>query len=104
MQGRARECLPFILPMVCIGVFMLHLSILFTLPLACVPLAAVLSSASHARLSYAGLGCTLLWLAMARKALPALPVSIALAVAFYFISRFVMEPVILPMTLELIYF
>ncbi len=66
--------------------------------------AAVLSSASHARLSYAGLGCTLLWLAMARKALPALPVSIALAVAFYFISRFVMEPVILPMTLELIYF
>ncbi|KAL4445803.1 hypothetical protein ABPG77_009002 [Micractinium sp. CCAP 211/92] len=52
----------------------------------------------------AGLGCTLLWLAMARKALPALPVSIALAVAFYFISRFVMEPVILPMTLELIYF
>lgn len=30
---------------------------------------------------------------MARKALPALPISITLAVAFYFISRFVMEPV-----------
>jgi presenilin 1 len=52
----------------------------------------------------AGLGCTLLWLAVARKALPALPVSIALAVAFYFISRFVMEPVILPMTLRLVFF
>lgn len=52
----------------------------------------------------AGLGCTLLWLAMARKALPALPVSIALGVSLYFISRFVMEPVILPMTLELVYF
>ncbi|PSC76470.1 presenilin isoform B [Micractinium conductrix] len=52
----------------------------------------------------AGLGCTLLWLAMARKALPALPISIVLAVSFYFISRFVMEPVILPMTLQLAYF
>jgi presenilin 1 len=52
----------------------------------------------------AGLGCTLLWLAVAHKALPALPVSIALAVIFYFVSRFVMEPVILPMTLELVYF
>ena len=52
----------------------------------------------------AGLGCTLLWLALAKHALPALPVSIVLAVAFYFISRFVMEPVILPMTLHLIYF
>lgn len=52
----------------------------------------------------AGLGCTLLWLAMAHKALPALPISIALAVSFYFISRFVMEPVVLPMTLELVYF
>jgi presenilin 1 len=52
----------------------------------------------------AGLGCTLLLLAVAHKALPALPVSIALAVMFYFISRFVMEPVILPMTLRLVYF
>lgn len=52
----------------------------------------------------AGLGCTLLWLAMARKALPALPISIALAVVFYFVSRFVMEPVLLPMTLRLVYF
>jgi presenilin 1 len=52
----------------------------------------------------AGLGCTLLWLALAKHALPALPISIAVAVAFYFISRYVMEPVILPMTLNLVYF
>jgi presenilin 1 len=52
----------------------------------------------------AGLGATLLMLAIAHKALPALPISIALAVSFYFISRFVMEPVILPMTLQLVYF
>ena len=52
----------------------------------------------------AGLGCTLLWLAVSHHALPALPISIALAVVFYFVSRFVMEPVILPMTLHLVYF
>jgi presenilin 1 len=52
----------------------------------------------------AGLGCTLLWLAIAHHALPALPVSIALAVLFYFVSRFVMEPVVLPMVLALVYF
>lgn len=52
----------------------------------------------------AGLGCTLMWLAVAHKALPALPISITLAVIFYFVSRFVMEPVILPMTLYLVYF
>ena len=52
----------------------------------------------------AGLGCTLLWLTVAHKALPALPISITLAVIFYFVSRFVMEPVILPMTMNLVYF
>jgi hypothetical protein len=52
----------------------------------------------------AGLGCTLLWLAVAHKALPALPISIAMAVLVYFVSRFVMEPVILPMALHLVYF
>lgn len=52
----------------------------------------------------AGLGCTLLLLAMAHKALPALPISIALAVTFYFVSRFVLEPVLLPTTLQLVYF
>lgn len=53
---------------------------------------------------FSGLGCTLLWLAMARKALPALPISIALAVTFYFVSRFVLEPVLLPQVLELMYY
>lgn len=52
----------------------------------------------------AGLGCTLILLAVAHKALPALPISIALAVVFYFVSRFVMEPVVLPMTLQMVYF
>jgi len=52
----------------------------------------------------AGLGCTLLLLALAHKALPALPVSIALAVMFYFVSRLVLEPVVLPMTLNLVFF
>ena len=51
-----------------------------------------------------GLGCTLLWLAMARKALPALPISIVLAVTFYFLSRFVLEPILLPQVLELVYY
>ncbi|KAF8056836.1 Psn [Scenedesmus sp. PABB004] len=39
-----------------------------------------------------GLGVTLLLLALTRRALPALPVSIALGVAFYFLTRLVMEP------------
>ncbi len=52
----------------------------------------------------AGLGMTLMILAMKRKALPALPLSILLAVLFYFASRWVMEPVFLPMTLNLVYF
>lgn len=51
-----------------------------------------------------GLGMTLVWLAVTHHALPALPISIAMAVLFYFVSRFVMEPVILPMTFNLVYF
>ena len=65
---------------------------------------ALLLSHAACAWSHAGLGATLLLLAMARKALPALPISISLAAVCYFLARFVMEPVFLPMTLDLIYF
>lgn len=52
----------------------------------------------------AGLVITLLLLALARKALPALPVSIALGVLFYFLTRLVMEPVMVPLSLNLGYY
>ena len=51
-----------------------------------------------------GLGCTLLWLAVARRALPALPISIALAVACFVLAKAVMEAVVLPASLALVYF
>lgn len=52
----------------------------------------------------AGLGCTLLWLSISRRALPALPISVALATLFYFLSRFALEPVIMPMVCNMVYF
>ena len=51
-----------------------------------------------------GLGITLMLLALYRKALPALPVSIALGVLFYFLTRLVMEPFIVPLSLNLAYY
>jgi presenilin 1 len=47
---------------------------------------------------------TLLLLAVARKALPALPISIALGVGFYFIARILLEPFILPLSINLLMF
>ena len=52
----------------------------------------------------AGLGMTLILLALARKALPALPISIALGVSFYFMARFLLEPFVLNLSLNLLYF
>eukprot|EP00878_Enallax_costatus_P032599 GHUV01035841.1.p1 GENE.GHUV01035841.1~~GHUV01035841.1.p1 ORF type:complete len:476 (+),score=147.97 GHUV01035841.1:204-1631(+) len=51
-----------------------------------------------------GLGITLMLLALYRKALPALPVSIALGVLFYFLTRLVMEPFVVPLSLNLAYY
>jgi len=52
----------------------------------------------------AGLGCTLLFLVIEQRALPALPMSVIFAVVFYVLTRFVMEPIVLPMTVNLTYF
>lgn len=52
----------------------------------------------------AGLGATLILLALFHKALPALPISIALGVSFYFLSRSVLEPFVVPLSTHLLYF
>ncbi|OAY41868.1 presenilin-like protein At1g08700 [Manihot esculenta] len=51
-----------------------------------------------------GLGCTLILLSVCRQALPALPISIALGVVFYFLTRLLMEPFIVGMSTNLIMF
>lgn len=51
-----------------------------------------------------GLGATLGLLAVWRRALPALPISIALGVLFYFLTRFLMEPFVMQSYTDLIFF
>jgi presenilin 1 len=52
----------------------------------------------------AGLGITLLCLAIYQRALPALPFSIALGVLFYFLTRLVLEPYLVPLSSSLTYY
>lgn len=51
-----------------------------------------------------GLGCTLILLSVHRRALPALPISIALGVMFYFLTRLLMEPFVVGAATNLLMF
>ncbi|PON66287.1 Peptidase A22A, presenilin [Parasponia andersonii] len=51
-----------------------------------------------------GLGCTLILLSVHRRALPALPISIALGVLFYFLTRLLMEPFVVGTATNLLMF
>jgi presenilin 1 len=52
----------------------------------------------------AGLGITLLCLAIFQRALPALPFSIALGVLFYFVTRLSLEPFMVPLASHYLFF
>lgn len=51
-----------------------------------------------------GLGCTLGLLAVCKRALPALPISISLGVVFYFLARLLMEPLVVGLSTKLMMF
>ena len=48
-----------------------------------------------------GLGLTLICLAFLQRALPALPFSVALGVSFYFLTRLIVEPFVVPLAMNL---
>ncbi|MCO5601104.1 hypothetical protein L7F22_055223 [Adiantum nelumboides] len=52
----------------------------------------------------AGLGVTLILLAVARRALPALPISVGMGVIFYFLTRLLMEPLVAGLSTSLVMF
>eukprot|EP01018_Ginkgo_biloba_P013809 Gb_33523 [translate_table: standard] len=52
----------------------------------------------------AGLGVTLILLAVCQKALPALPVSVSLGVIFYFLTRLLMEAFVIQLSTHLLLF
>lgn len=51
-----------------------------------------------------GLGCTLGLLAVCKRALPALPISISLGVLFYLLARLLMEPLVVGLSFKLLMF
>ena len=63
-----------------------------------------LMAAAAALAVVAGLGATLLLLALRRHALPALPISIALGALFTAAARGVLEPVVVPLVANVVYF
>ena len=64
----------------------------------------LLAAAAAALAVVAGLGATLLLLALRRHALPALPISIALGAVFTAAARSIVEPVVIPLAANLVYF